>query len=288
MGAEQDVKEFISRKTNSYQSRDQSSKEEPATRAGGQGVLRPGVLGSWTSDPGDMEAWELDIRIRMAEKQRRYTEITRKLKRLQSLKSKKCDSPKKAESPRKRDTPKKGEPLAKLEASGKSYLFDKSNCGQRKREEKPGKTAAKSGVEKEQVLATGADSRALSSTAQDKLPPAANDMEEICNPKKPTIDKASSFTDAFHKFKKAYNAKNSTSDVEANLSKSSKPLSSPVVTPKPSKLAPFSNWAKAVASPSLTAVKLEPPSPCPEPPVSIKLEPQDEDVRSRDIVQPSY
>ena len=288
--AEQDVKEFISRKTNSYQSRDQSSKEESAGKAGGQGVIRPGVLGSWTSDPGDMEAWELDIRIRMAEKQRRYTEITRKLKRLQSLKSKKCDSPKKAESPRKRDTPKKGEPLAKLEASGKSDLFDKSDSsGQRKSGEKPGKTAAKSGVEKEQVLATGAShSRALSSTAQDKLPPATNDTEEICNPKKPTIDKASSFTDAFHKFKKAYNAKNSTtSDAEANLSKSLKPLSSPVVTPKPSKLAPFSNWAKAVASPSLTTIKQEPPPSYPEPSVSIKLEPEDEDVTSSRDAQPS-
>ena len=240
-------------------------------------MIRPGVLGSWSSDPGDMEAWELDIRIRMAEKQRRYTEITRKLKRLQSLKSKKCDSPKKAESPRKRDTPKKGEPVgAKLEASGKCELLDKSQSGQRKKE--PSKTAAKSGVEKEQVLATGGDFQ-LPALSPKQLPPAANDMEEICNPKKPTIDKASRFTDAFHKFKKAYNAKNPTSDVEA---KSVRPLSSPVVTPKPSKLAPFSNWAKAVASsPSLTSVKLEAPS-CPEePPVSIKLEPEDEDVTTQ-------
>ena len=280
--AEQDVKEFISRKTHSYQ-RNQSSKEDPAGKAG-QGVIKPGVLGSWSSDPGDMEAWELDIRIRMAEKQRRYTEITRKLKKLQSLKSKKCDSPKKAESPRKKDASKKGEPLAKSGASGKSDVPDKSD--QRKKEQKLGKTAAKSGVDKEQVLAAGdSQLRALSSTTQDRLP--ANDLEEICNPQKPTIDKASSFTDAFYKFKKAYNAKKATSDTETNVSKCPplKTLSSSAVTPKPSKATPFSNWAKAVAEASptgTTTVKLEANSP--EPPVSIKQEPEDE----YSTIQPSY
>ena len=78
-------------------------------RGDDDGVGVAGVLAGWSTDPSDMEAWELDIRIRMAEKQKRYTEITKKLKRLQSLKSKKAggESPRKGESMRKAESPKK-------------------------------------------------------------------------------------------------------------------------------------------------------------------------------------
>jgi len=283
--AEQDVKEFISKKTSSYQ-RDQSSKEDLTTKAG----LKPRVLGSWSSDPSDMEAWEIDIRIRMAEKQRRYTEITRKLKRLQSLKSKKCDSPKKAESPRKKDTPKKVEPVTKLDSFGKSASPDKHEpAGQRKSEQKLGKHgAAKSGLDDHQILpAVDSNIPESVSPVRDKTSPGVS--EDICISQKPIIDKASSFTDAFHKFKKAYNAKKSTGDVEASVAKSApqKRLPSSDVTRKPSNLAPFSKWAKATAaSPSLTSIKLEASSP--EPPILIKQEPADEDTGGQDQQLPTY
>ena len=112
------------------------------------------------------------------------------------------------------------------------------------------------------------------SPVQDKTSPGVS--EDICISQKPIIDKASSFTDAFHKFKKAYNAKKSTGDVEATAAKSApqKRLPSSDVTRKPSNLAPFSKWAKATAaSPSLTSIKLEASSP--EPPILIKQEPAD-------------
>jgi len=274
--AEQDVKEFITKKTNTYQ-RDRSSSQEPDTKklasvGGGQGVLP--VLPNWSTDPSDMEAWELDIRIRMAEKQRRYTEITRKLKRLQSLKSKKSDSPRKAESPRKKDTPKKGELLQKCDSQQKHELPHKPD--QRKREQKLGEPTAKSAVGAQQV-SPGIKTIQSVHPVQDKI--VENATKEIFSPEKPPIDKASSFTDAFHKFKKAYNAKKSGSDTESKpstpLSSSSKASFSPILTPKSTSILPFSNWARVAneSSPSFTAVKEEPTS---EPPVRIKSEPVDE------------
>merc|ERR1712012_1088161 len=129
----------------------------------------------------------------------------------QSLKSKKCDSPKKAESPRKKDTLKKVEPVIKLDSFGKSASPDKHEpAGQRKSEQKLGKHGpAKSGLDDHQILPTVHSNIPESvSPVQDKASPGVS--EDICIYQKPIIDKASSFSDAFQKFKKAYNAKKST------------------------------------------------------------------------------
>jgi len=256
--AEQDVREFIHKKTNPEI---ESSKhlEHTSPRV---------LLGSMGSkDVGDMEAWELDIRIKMAEKQRQYTEISRKLKRLQSFKSKRSG----------RVLAQKKSPYKRLVEQKKkiSHYYHKSavELSAARRE---GSMELKNG-NGEAAVAIETNSSTVKS---EERPTGAK--EEICRavvkPDSDNMRKASSFTDTFHKFKKAYFAKKTTSTVvkeettDKNASSISAKYSSTPPTVKAASFKPFSNWAKVVSTenPNGGVIKKEPR-------VIVKCEPVEEE-----------